>query len=78
VVSDYRPANRARDYRKRAHDCVVTAVGVRDSNACEALLDIAFGWTKMARQLEKLDPEPAGGEILDGVQVLVIKPKRQN
>jgi hypothetical protein len=74
VVSDYRPANRARDYRKRAHDCIVTAVGARDRDACEALLDIAFGWTRMAQQLEKLDPKPAG--VLEGVQVLVITPKR--
>ena len=78
MVWDYRPASRARDYRKRAHDCIVTAISARDTNTCEALLDIAFGWTRMAQQLEKLDPEPAGAAALDGVQVLVITPKRKH
>lgn len=79
MVWDYRPAYRARGYRKRARDCIVSAVGTRDKDACEALLDIAFGWTRMAQQLEKLDPEPAGGaDVLDGVRVLVITPKRKH
>ena len=78
MVWDCRPPHRARDYRKRARDCVVSAVSTRDTDACEALLDIAFGWTRMAQQLEKLDPEPARGEVLDGVQVLIITPKRKH
>ena len=79
MVWDYRPAHRARDYRKRAHDCVVNAVGARDADARETLLDIAFGWTRMAQQLEKLDPQPAGGAgALEGVEVLIITPKRKH
>ena len=79
MVSDYRPANRARDYRKRAHDCIVTAVGAKDTDAREALLEVAFGWTRMAQQLENLDPQPTGGAgALDGVQVLIITPKRKH
>jgi hypothetical protein len=79
VATDYRPADRARDYRKRAHHCIVAAVAARDTGAREALLDIAFGWTRMAQQLEKMDPKlgPEAGD-LDGVQVLIIAPKREH
>lgn len=78
LVWDYRPASRARDYRKRAHDCIVTALSAVDANACADLLDVAAGWTRMAQQLEKLDPDPAAPGLLEGVRVLIIAPKSKH
>jgi hypothetical protein len=75
MASNFRPASRARSYRRRAHDCIVTALSAETEDARATLLDLAVGWTKMAKQLERLDPEPAGANDLQGVQVLIVAPK---
>jgi hypothetical protein len=75
MASEVRPASRARGYRQRAHDCIMSALSAETEDARVTLLDLALGWTKMAKQLEKLDPESTGADDLQGVRVLIVKPK---
>jgi hypothetical protein len=79
MTSEYRPTSRARSYRQHAHDCIEIAVRSADEGTCAALLDLALGWTRMAKQLEKLEPEPGSNvDTFQGVQVLIITPKLEH
>jgi len=66
------------EYRRHAHDCVEAAVRAKDVGASAILLDLAFGWAKLIKQNEALrgDPDRGAPNQFQGVQVLLIKPKR--
>ncbi len=79
MASDFRPASRARSYRQHAHDCITNAVKSDHEEARVALLELAFGWARLARQIEKMEPTSDGiAEILQGVEVLLITSKLQH
>jgi hypothetical protein len=73
MASDLRPIGRARSYRQRAHDCIQLAITAADVETRAALLDLAFGWTRMAKQIERLKLEPDDvADMFRGVQVLIM------
>ena len=73
MTRDLRPASRARSYRQRAHDCIQIAIKTADADARASLLDLAFGWARMAKQVERVELEPDSVvDMLQGVQVLIM------
>jgi hypothetical protein len=74
MASDAPSATRARSYRLHARDCIVEAINAADVDARVALLDLAFGWAKMAKQVERLKPGDLG-DPLQGVEVVIVMPK---
>ena len=78
MARELRADSRARSYRQHAHDCIQIAVKSANSDASEALLDLAFGWARMARQLDGLgaERERADADMFQGVQVLIMKPQK--
>ena len=76
MANEFRPASRARSYRQHAHDCIANAVKSDHEESRVALLELAFGWPRLARQIEKTEAAPdALADVLQGVEVLVITPK---
>jgi hypothetical protein len=76
VVSDFGPASRARSYRQHAHDCLSIAVRTDDAGVRVEMLKLAFSWTRMAKQTEKLEPDMAGvADVIQGVRVLIVTPE---
>ena len=40
-------------YRKNAADCFAVAIAITDAHRKAALLDLAYGWMRLADQAEK-------------------------
>ena len=47
------PVNTYEDYRKSAADCFAMAMVVMDARRKADLLDLAYGWLRLADQAEK-------------------------
>jgi hypothetical protein len=75
VVTDHH--SRASGYRLHIHECVTAALRTQNKGMRSAMLDLAFDWGRLAKQSERLEPALPSREDLQGVRVLVIKPKHR-
>jgi hypothetical protein len=77
VAGDYRPIGRAGSYRDHARQCLDAAVHAASVDTCSAFLELAFGWTRLAKRLEAESTEAESlGDALQSVSVVFIKPRR--
>jgi hypothetical protein len=72
------PGGRAGEYRRHMRDCIKAVMSAADEQIRARLLDLAFEWGKLAKQIDQLEPEPPKNEDLRGVQVVVITGKRRH
>jgi hypothetical protein len=77
VAGNYRPTGRADSYRDHARQCLDAAVHAASVDTCSAFLELAFGWTRLAKRLEAESIEAESlGDALQSVSVVFIKPRR--
>jgi hypothetical protein len=78
VAGDYRPSERAVSYRDHARQCLDAAIHAASVDTCSAFLELAFGWTRLAKRLEAERNEAENlGDALQSVSVVFIRPRRE-
>jgi hypothetical protein len=75
VAADHH--SRASGYRLHMHECVMAALVTHNKGIRSAMLDLAFDWGRLAKQSERMEPALPSREDLQGVRVLVIKPRNR-
>ena len=78
VAGEYRTNERAGSYRDHARQCLNAAIRAANVDTCSAFLELAFGWTRLAKRLEAESSQGDDlGDALQSVSVIFIKPRRE-